>query len=208
MPGPISIVRDLKTLLAVSGPAVHLVPRTFETIRHNCFIGISCHQQPLILLASDTARCKALVIRRASHTRHRSERGTIRSAHDWRSFGRLMHGSSPFLRLGWLVGIGPAISALPVQCLTARPQPLIMWLREGDSNPPDLPGSSSRVSPCRLTTFAASPFDVALRDLRMSRTVWVVAVMMTSFNVEGKEDEIQFSGTLLTGIAEMANNGI
>jgi hypothetical protein len=82
MPGPISIVRDLKTLLAIPVPAVHLVPRTFETMRHNCIIEIRCYPQPLILLASDAARCKALVIRRASHPRHRSERGSVRSAHD------------------------------------------------------------------------------------------------------------------------------
>jgi hypothetical protein len=82
MHGPISIVRDLKTLLAISAPAVHLVPRTFKTMRHNRLIEISRYPQPLILLAADTARCKALVIGRASHTRHCSKRGTIRSAHD------------------------------------------------------------------------------------------------------------------------------
>ncbi len=32
-------------------------------------------------------------------------------------------------------GVEPAISALATQCLTARLQPLIFWLREGDSNP-------------------------------------------------------------------------
>jgi hypothetical protein len=34
-----------------------------------------------------------------------------------------------------LAGVEPAISALATQRLTARLQPLIMWLREGDSNP-------------------------------------------------------------------------
>ena len=107
MPGPISIVRNLKTLVAISAPAVHLVPGTLETMRHNCLIEISRLPQPLILLAANSARCQALVIRHTSHARHRSERGTIGSAHEKRSFGRLMHGSSPFLRLGWPVGVEP-----------------------------------------------------------------------------------------------------
>jgi hypothetical protein len=34
-----------------------------------------------------------------------------------------------------LAGVEPAISALATQRLTARLQPLINWLREGDSNP-------------------------------------------------------------------------
>ena len=34
-----------------------------------------------------------------------------------------------------LAGVEPAISALATQRLTARLQPLIIWLREGDSNP-------------------------------------------------------------------------
>ena len=82
MPGPISIVRDLKTLLAISAPAVHLIPRAFEAMRHNCLIEISRLLQPLILLAANSARCKALVIRRTSRTRHCSKRGTIGSAHE------------------------------------------------------------------------------------------------------------------------------
>jgi hypothetical protein len=77
MPGPIAIVRDLKTLVAISAPAVHLVPRAFETMRHNCLIEINCLPQPLILLAANSARCEALVIRRTSRTRHRSEREAI-----------------------------------------------------------------------------------------------------------------------------------
>jgi hypothetical protein len=82
MPGPISIVRDLEMLAAISAPAVHLIPRAFETMRHNCLIEINCLPQPLILLAANSARCEALVIRRTSRTRHRSERGTIGSAHE------------------------------------------------------------------------------------------------------------------------------
>jgi hypothetical protein len=35
MPGPISIVRNLKMLLAISAPAVHLIPRALETMRQN-----------------------------------------------------------------------------------------------------------------------------------------------------------------------------
>jgi hypothetical protein len=107
MPGPISIVGDLEMLAAISAPAVHLIPRAFETMRHHCLIEFTCLPQPLILLAANSARCKALVIRRTSRTRHRSERGAIGSAHESRSFGRLMHGSSPFLKSGWPVGVEP-----------------------------------------------------------------------------------------------------
>jgi hypothetical protein len=35
MPGPISIIRNLKALLAVSVPAVDLVPGALETMRQN-----------------------------------------------------------------------------------------------------------------------------------------------------------------------------
>jgi hypothetical protein len=56
MPGPISIVRDLKTLVAISAPAVHLVPRTPEAMRHNCLIEIGCLPQPLTMLAANSAR--------------------------------------------------------------------------------------------------------------------------------------------------------
>ena len=77
MPGPISIVQNLKTLVAISAPAVHLVPRAFETMRHYCLIEIICLPQPLILLAANSARCEALVIRCTTRTRHRSERGAI-----------------------------------------------------------------------------------------------------------------------------------
>ena len=34
-----------------------------------------------------------------------------------------------------LAGVEPAISALATQRLTVRLQPLVIWLREGDSNP-------------------------------------------------------------------------
>jgi hypothetical protein len=80
--GPASIVWELKTLSAISAPAIDLIPSAFETMRHNCVIEVNSCTEPLILLAPDTARCLALVIRRASHTRHRSERGAIGSAHE------------------------------------------------------------------------------------------------------------------------------
>ena len=82
MPGPISIVRDLEMLAAISAPAVHLIPSAFETMRHKCLIEINGLPQPLILLATNSARCEALVIRRTSRTRHRGERATIGSAHE------------------------------------------------------------------------------------------------------------------------------
>jgi hypothetical protein len=82
MPGPISIVWSLKTLVAIAVPAVHLVPRTLETMRDNCFIEIDRLPQLLILLAANSSRCQALVIRRTSRARHRSERGAIGSAHE------------------------------------------------------------------------------------------------------------------------------
>jgi hypothetical protein len=82
MPGPISIIRDLEMLAAISAPAVHLIPRAFEAMRHDCLIEINCLPQPLILLATNSARSEPLVIRRTSRTRHCSKRGTIRSAHE------------------------------------------------------------------------------------------------------------------------------
>jgi hypothetical protein len=82
MPGPFSIVQDLKALVTVSAPAVHLVPGALEIMRHNCLIEINCLPQPLILLAANSARCQAFVVRRTSRTRHRSERGAIGSAHE------------------------------------------------------------------------------------------------------------------------------
>jgi hypothetical protein len=57
LPRPVSIVWDMKMLVAVSAPAVHLIPVAFETMWHNCLIEISCYAQPLILLAADTACC-------------------------------------------------------------------------------------------------------------------------------------------------------
>ncbi len=57
MPRPTSIVWNLKTLVAIPSPAVLLIPRAFETMRHNCLIEISCYTQPLILLAPDTTCC-------------------------------------------------------------------------------------------------------------------------------------------------------